>query len=364
MIVKELLKLKMKNSQYSFKGGKMSDDSIYYYTNEDVLSSWINNKIIWATRSITSNDNKDTHYIMDLMIELLNKQEKPKYFCIIESQMEICKNINLRVLKDLIVNYNINNPEKFIKFAKEAYAFSKAEKYYTYDNSEIPRNQLLISNYAEKLIYEILKDLSSEEKKRLFDVKFEVTKEIFEAVVGSDFPYVICFTYEYDNRFLWDSYTNNKGVCLEFSKTELKEYLMKTYYKKNIDLYLDIIYEKKKQLEKMKEITMYPLCIGQFQQSGASFKAEFWKPEKEFRLIFGAKYFEDDRFVIKENYKKKYDNKHKTQDYIEIIIPENLVKSITIGPLCKINENDLFSRLKNSNINIKQSIGKDIINNS
>lgn len=337
----------------------MNNDSIYYYTSDFVLKSWIENQTIWATRSITSNDNKDTHYIT----ELIDENIKTDYVDMIKKQMDLCKNISLRILKDVIFYYNINNTKDFLSLALGCYQFANRDTYFIDDGIEISRERIINNKYAEQLLYQIIKGMNDQEKRELFGVDFIVTDNILEQILSCHYPFVICFTHEYDNRFLWDSYTNNKGVCLEFSKRELTEYIKQNYYEENIDLYMNIIYDKEFQVDKLKNNIEMKTCIAQFQQLGASFKHEFWKPEKEFRLIFGVKYIQDRRFEIKENYNKKYDNRSKTQDYVEVKIPKKLVKSITIGPLCNLDEEYLRNILKDVNIEIKQSIGKGIINN-
>ena len=148
-------------------------------------------------------------------------------------------------------------------------------------------------------------------------------------------PFVICFTSEKDNRFFWDSYTNNKGVALEFSRNELSEYFQvpKTHSNYSANL-VNIIYNKDKQLS---EITNFLNSnIGELLMVGvenlyidmAKYKHPYWKDEKEIRAVIEAKYYDEKSNLIKENYNLKYKTKYDTQDYIEVVIPKNLLKKI------------------------------------
>ena len=162
----------------------------------------------------------------------------------------------------------------------------------------------------------------------------EMTLQLLEA----DYPYAISFTYENDNRFLWDSYTNNKGVCLEFSKQQLNEYFNKKYKDKLVldKVVNDIIYDDSDQILIIKEIldnpTKYPIKEALLMLSPL-FKNPFWKLEKECRTVFMSNYLNDKTFEVKENYDLKYNNGYKTQDYIEVEFPKKLLKSITTGPM-------------------------------
>ncbi|NKF08895.1 hypothetical protein J1C67_09280 [Clostridium gasigenes] len=176
----------------------MGNDSIYYYTSEKVLNNWFDNEVIWATRSITSNDNKDTHHIIECDDnEVADAGIDPEYWDSIKKQMELCKSISLKMLKDIIFDYNIKHSQKFISLAIESYEFASRQEYIHEDGYKIPKANILNNNYTYQLLHKIIKSLNIEQKKQLFNVDFEVSDNLIELIIGSYFPFVICFTYEY-----------------------------------------------------------------------------------------------------------------------------------------------------------------------
>ena len=92
----------------------------------------------------------------------------------------------------------------------------------------------------------------------------------------------------------------------------------------------------------------------------AKYKHPYWKVEHEVRAIFNECYFENSN-LIKENYNLKYREDLISQDYIEIMIPHNMVKGIILGPQNDMQEkNENLYREIRKKFNVSYSQGKDI----
>ncbi|MCT4597863.1 MAG: hypothetical protein N4A50_08340 [Vallitalea sp.] len=100
-------------------------DSIYYYTSTYVLEEWFNSEKIWATRSITSNDYKDTSYIIEKFLDIesyfeklnckeniFSNEEIEKMFKEANNLIKYSKYVSQRTLKDLWMYVSIKQPMK------------------------------------------------------------------------------------------------------------------------------------------------------------------------------------------------------------------------------------------------------------
>jgi hypothetical protein len=201
----------------------------------------------------------------------------------------------------------------------------------------------------------------------IFGVEENFNKEyLFDAILAQH-PYCISFTAVKDNRFFGDAYTGNKGVALEFSKKELKDYLKSIggYFSNDViyeleedNYYLKYIFDffKKAKSERPSWNRYQDIIYA----TGCLVKHPYWKDENEFRAVFYKKSVDE---TVKENYNLKYNTTYKTQDYMEIYLPKELVKGITIGPTnSRENINDKI--LNHFEGKIKDSKGKDIVRNT
>lgn len=389
------------------KGNLKEDDaSIYYYTSNYVLIEWLKNQKIWATRSVSSNDSKDTIYAIE-HFESLKKEWDEEYNHILTETKDILnvsRSFSLRLYKDILKDFIANNFKEFVSIIKDIDNVDKICKDgFQLSNKALGCKELIEKLQAsgmpigedgkiqvktrndspeEMLLGMILDKLSTEEIKRYFNINFELSKHIKNMVSCFLYPYVISFSFNKDNRFLWDSYTNNNGVCLEFSKKELIEYWEGKYKKRNIcskvayndtehKSIIDIFTKSFLKDHKIKWKSEALCGIIPF------LKNEYWEPENEFRSVFFAKYFSDEIFEVKENYNLKYNNDFKTQDYIEVDVPLHFIKSITVGPL---NSSDDIRQIVVNKLNkdiddttkveeiikvfdekVKKSIGTDIL---
>lgn len=341
------------------------NDKIYYYTSNYVLLKWLENEEIWATRSVSSNDSADTTYAIK-HFEYLEKLYDNKYKKNFENTKNILnatKNLSLRVYKNILKEFIANNFEKFVEITRltmRDYKLFNAPVNIQEDKLEllkklnIPFDEIddgkisIKTRFQDKeeiLFRYILSELSQDEIEEYLDIDFEISKEVIENMPALSYPYVICFSYDKDNRFLWESYTGNTGVCLEFSKKELEDYWHSIDLESGINnggefnLMQKVIYDddiQKQYIKMWADILQHKDNF--YNAEVLSFiltfcKSSYWKPENECRAVFGAKYFSDERFKVKENYNLKYNSGYKTQDYIEITFPKRLLKSITTGPM-------------------------------
>lgn len=354
-------------------------ESLFYYTSNRVLESWFQSEKIWATRSITSNDKDDTTYIKQHFAELKeylisntnwSEKEIEDLLNNTENFFSISDNISLRTLKDFIFECLLRDHEYVKKAINE-----EVEIYNSLQQSKKQYPQLNTMNIIQDNVLEsIYKKLI--EKDELFEVLISIlgindkniNKELFITAIEANYPYVICFSQEKDNRFFWESYTKNRGVCLEFAKEDLIKHLGKNkgaliadiqYEKegqfKNIKTFLDVL-KKIDEERGYKDICNYEKLAG----FGAMLKNPYWKVENEVRAVFSSSYFYDPEFTVKENYDLKYKREYKTQDYIEIEIPKEIVKSIKLGPL-NLKENLGDEIIKYFGNRITESTGKGVI---
>ena len=66
--------------------------------------------------------------------------------------------------------------------------------------------------------------LSEKEVSNLFNLSLHTVKRYKQIIKQLPFtyhPFVICFTKDKDNRFLWDSYTKNKGIACLIGVTDM-----------------------------------------------------------------------------------------------------------------------------------------------
>lgn len=352
----------------------MGEDSIYYYTSNYVLKEWLKNETIWATRSVTSNDSQDTTYIINnfenyknqLYGEVNNKYKNDFNDIINFTKEMIMMNqyINLGTLKDILFYYK----DKFFSYC------SKEEEIINNNYNKFNCKMSKIEYSYGCFIANLINESSEQDLKTIFNINNNfIYKDGLIFNIMAQHPFVICFSKKKDNRFLWDTYTSNLGVCLEFSKSELSQHFVLSYpnadrnnlfdiiYGDNNELIYSIFNEIKKEFnynfEKYKDEELEGLekfkILPHFYLFSPFFKNPYWEPEDEVRAVLSARYLDDETFKIKENYNLKYKNDCKTQDYIEIDIPKNLVKSITTGPLNTKEDVKKF---------LKEELEKDKIN--
>lgn len=336
---------------------------VYYYTSSYVFEKWCKNETIRATRSITSNDKMDTKYIVEMLkkekivnfIDKLGIKIDIKDF---ESYVEGSKHINNRILKDIIYNA--------IKNWENGYGdkIKKSEENIQFMRGRFPDNKYSMYN-------SIMLPIISEGLKRLNEDKTtDEVCDIMNAFINIQ-PFVICFSKKGDNRFLWDSYTQNKGVCLKLDVNELNkipifpDLLHDVCYSENQLIKFiedthktsrDIIKYYNENYDGNVDIKKILLCIF----SGYC-KHPYWADECEVRLLITENYSKEEN-NIKEFYGNKYNNNMQTQDYVEVKIPKSAVKEVIIGPLNNNEEIEKINKIAiENNINISESIGKGII---
>lgn len=332
---------------------------IYHYTSNSVLKSILQKKKIWATRSITSNDNEDTHYI----IKILNNLKK-------EHQL----NWLLEEIFDLVTT-TLKNAKNFS------------------------------SNTIKDRLYNLSKNTIEGHKQNDTDLFTSIANSFMMNETSQAYPFVLCFSQNPDSRFFWDTYTKNTGVNIGFKKDELVEYFLKRYKKlDNVVLRTGyVIYNENDQKERIRSLVndtssiflskyeKYDIenlleefsnklkhklsnpnkeeiitllivhqIVFELLREAPFIKHPYWKEEEEFRIVFYEKYIFKYNFDIKENYKKKYDSNSRTQDYIEVDIPIDKIRRITVGPN---NEEDSILQQNSYNIQLSNSNGKDVVKN-
>ena len=368
---------------------EIENDKIYYYTSDYVFLEWLKSEKIWATRSVSSNDSMDTVYALKHFNEL--KCEFPEYcdaFDEVQNVLKATKNFSLRVYKDIVRDFIKKDFKKFTELTNNANEMHDIihgnlrdffnidsvgciNQYKSFFKEEAGDLKLNIDyNFMpeELLFSNILSNLEDEELEKYFQVDISSIKNIIGIITQVMYPYIISFSYNRDDRFLWDSYTNNMGVCLEFSKREIYEYIISNKFNNsnNIGKYLrflnDIMYDDEEQkklfiefINDMKKRGIKGGASKILSVLPAFCKNPYWKPENECRAVFQAKYFSSEMYTVKENYNLKYSNGYKTQDYIEIPFPKRLLKSITTGPM---NSKESLEKY------IKKGLDRDIKNDS
>lgn len=341
----------------------MTEDKIYYYTSNYVLKNWMKSQKIWATRSVTSNDASDTVYAIGLFPEIKHLLERDYEIDLKEAKalLQLNKFISKKFYKDLlyyamqnhyeefryIIQNEITEREEWFYYGNE-YELFKVEDRYEHCGS-FHLQYLKNPNREQWIFCKLLEVLSVKEVSNLFNLSLHTVKrykQIMKQLPFTYHPFVICFTKDRDNRFLWDSYTKNKGIALEFSRTEIRQHFEMLSSNKNYPYMLqDVKYDKNEQI---REISKYiNETEGELLATGpeslcsivAKYKHPYWAVENEVRAIFNESYFEDSS-LIKENYNLKYREDLISQDYIEIEIPHNLVKGIILGPQNDLREKD------------------------
>lgn len=354
----------------------MEKDKIYYYTSNYVLNSWILHEKIWATRSVTSNDISDTTHAAKLFpqIKRMIIDEYKSVLKDVEQVLHLNRCICMKLHKELLYYTMLNHYDTFKKIV-----YSEAERlnwfyygnryklfrYEEYDENcgSFHRPYLQNPSREQWIFSNLLKALSDKELSQLFNVTEKMIsgkRKVIEQLPYMHYPFVICFTTELDNRFLWDSYTRNEGVALEFSRKELQDYFAKISSNKMYQYKLeDIVYDERQQVKEIVDsinnwegellFTGYETIYSDM----IKYKNPYWKEEKEVRGVFYERYFESPN-KIKENYNLKYRSDLVTQDYIEIPIPHEMVKRIIIGP-----QNDIRGKNKGLYNNILSKFNVD-----
>lgn len=363
-------------------------DEVYYYTSEQVFWKWYQNEIIWATRSITSNDAQDTCAIIQYYPKIkknfikwnqieneFSLEEIDRLFKYATEFIKYSKCISFRTYKDflfLLMNrpndyrselFNAVNGDNFVQnlLYKKGYLTYPQEKPNSYYAKDI--------HFDDSQLKEIF---GASQNDTAFD------KEILFRVMSIRHPFCICFTERRDDRFFWETYAGNTGVCFEFSKEELKYYCSKTLpsaiaydvnygiSKKFFDNPQNIIkqfFETQQHIRKaLPSYNGFDESIDILYLLGSFIKNSYWKSEKEFRILVPEKYEFPETYQIHENYALKHRKDLKTQDYIEIRLPKSLVKSITLGPRNTFAKSKIESCSKELNVKIKYSSGKRCFN--
>lgn len=219
--------------------------------------------------------------------------------------------------------------------------------------------------------------------------------------------FVVCFTDKKDSRFLWDSYTKNKGVNLVFDDTKLRNYLNDYNKMQRIFEYFKfdpVIYQPEKQYGEVKKIVnknynkymknndgslsnisipaSYRLnftdesgtvlyrgkrndylitlktsfvnfateTINQLLDIAPFIKHAFWSEEREYRLTFYRTFQHDFLSEVMSDKKKDDRGNNVTYYYIEVPFAKDLLEEVKIGPLSRLETSDIIN-----NINIHNS---------
>ena len=238
---------------------------IYYYTSNFVLKEWIKNEKIWATRSTTSNDNTDTLF----MIPYLEKLSKSKGLNGLNKTIDVLKlskNLSKRLFREIhdryIEEHDFDDYRKIIDNCCENYNGLKNVRYnpseemksnlakcniYPLKNGEIP---MYGADKQELIFSEILKSLvNNSEIENYLEGDYKIDPKLCYSISSLLYPFVISFSKKGDDRFLWDSYTENKGVCLVFDREELNEYWQKSIKEEfdTFDYFRDVLYKEEEQ---------------------------------------------------------------------------------------------------------------------
>jgi hypothetical protein len=255
------------------------------------------------------------------------------------------------------------------------------------------------------------KDIISKQLKeslvRVFKLFCQDRAEIFNMSAKADKCFVICFTDRGDSRFLWEAYSNNTGVNIQFKLEDIKAYLNEnrlesfSYYRFN-----KVVYDEKEQLKMINRVlkksyeifynhsdsSLSDIIVGfpsvelNFEgnatkaifPSGLSFqlknnfvnfirntclellklapliKHPYWKEEKEYRLVFYRPF----GGMGLSNLSFHTDN---NMYYIEIPFKKELFQQVRISPCSKFNET--IFEAPDYLFSIKHSIGKGVLYN-
>lgn len=312
---------------------------LYHYTTKDCFFRIIKSSNIWATRSITSNDSKDSIYIFDILNEVLDEY---KY-------------------------HKLEREYKFIQIVKNIFFTLEKE-----------------NNQNNKQNIETL-----------------------------DKAFCLSFANKKDSRFYWEAYTKNEGFNFVFDRVKLINYfnhMQNMNHKKYFDrfLYGNVIYDKSMQKKKIREIindainkenyyidnvntnqlnffnleginnnitNLIMEIVINYHYISPFIKHPFWREEKEYRFVFYRKYKDNNLLKININNNPKYDEIY-CQPYISIPfininsnnkMYKNFFESIIISPesiFTKIYIIELLKDYEYKNLNVYESIGKDIIRNT
>lgn len=195
------------------------------------------------------------------------------------------------------------------------------------------------------------------------DLKGKMEGNIFNA-------YIACFSTKKDSLIMWNYYSQNGGLCLEFDNKTIIDnmYNKLTLQKKDsenktqfIFQYGLVIYDEKRQVEIIKNIVdsfynksnqssrnewMY-CTIQKVLFYGSFFKHYGISDEREFRIAFDLAADNGTFDAIEENNKKcimRLQNRHgMIVPYVDLSFETNALKGITISPLANIDTNKLKS---------------------
>lgn len=185
---------------------------------------------------------------------------------------------------------------------------------------------------------------------------------------------VSCFSKKEDDLHMWSCY-GNKGVCLEFDRDALEQYIKKiragcsiAALKENPNVTFgtpvlkltDVNYHNIKTISSYfykKKLKDDDAFFELFRES-PTFKSDFFKSEEEVRLIYCHIFnpvknnenflvlIDDSKHMEKQIYFKSIsDSKFQHKMAVDIPIAMNLIKSITIGPNSTISEQDIEEML-------------------
>ena len=348
----------------------MSNEILYYYTNNTV--SILEKKELWLTRSIQSNDAKDSI----ILSELIKKHNLSQY-CLdcINHELEKIGLVKITPINGFDILYQIQNTLKKI------------------NNTYLDR----INSVA--------------------DGKYDIFSPMY-------IPFVICFTTKdnKDSRMFFDTYTNNTGCSIGFNKEGVFDLNHKYYQKGYFILLQDILYSEEAQVDEIKRLMksstkiifehtttdskidineviallskinsgykylhaltkgdrsalvpgLYHLIserIGTSLVFQTSFiKNDYWKEEAETRLVSFNSYKQLEVYS-EEKHKNSFDILQKEStfenfvhfDYLKMPFDLSIIKEIIIGPCVNTQDKERIIALAEQNdIDIMYSSGTDV----
>ena len=184
------------------------DEKIYYYTSNEVLCSWLTNEQLWATRSITSNDNEDTTYALKHFDKINTKTNKrfEKKLQEVDLILSLSQKISLKFYKDLLhycMKYHFNDFSKIINTVekrKEYFYYGDNYDLFTIDKFHehcgtfhIPHLQN--PNRDQWIYNQLLSILTPDEYKYFFNINTNTIddyKKIIPKLPFMRHPFVIC----------------------------------------------------------------------------------------------------------------------------------------------------------------------------
>ena len=199
--------------------------------------------------------------------------------------------------------------------------------------------------------------------KAKFNAKCNDLKEKMEDNIFN--VYIACFSTKKDSLIMWNYYSQNGGLCLEFNNKTMTENmynkLTSTNKKQFVFQYGLVIYEKERQLEIIKNIVEQ--FYNKYKQSirndwifctlqkiifyGAFFKHVGFSDEREYRIAFDLAADNGTFYAIEENNEKcimRLQNRHgMIVPYVDLSFEADTLKGVMISPLASIDKNKLKS---------------------